>query len=398
MRILVICQYYYPEEFRINDICEQLAKSGNEIKVITGLPNYPSGIISKEFRFFRKRKEIRNNVEILRTFEIGRGKGKFKLFLNYLSFMISSTLKVLTLNDKFDVVFVYQLSPVTMILPGLVYKKVFNVPLIIYSCDLWPASILNYIKDKDNFVFQVTDKMSKWLYKSGDKLIVSSKSFIEYFSTELNISKSKLYYLPSYAEEFYTKLGNRIDNGILDFLFAGNIGAAQDLETLINAIELIKNKDTIMFHIVGDGSNLENIKKLCTKKNLSKYIRFYGRKSLKEIEPLYKLADVCLVLLKNNSEIGLTLPSKVQSYMAAGKTIIGAIDGQTNEIINLNNIGICVKSSCIGDLAKAIQSIIDNPELISEYESNSFKYYKNNFSMEQFIEKLINHMKQLKGE
>lgn len=397
MKILVVCQYYYPEEFRINDICEELVRQSHDVLVVTGLPNYPTGVVPSDYRFLRKRNEIVNGVKVLRNFEVGRGKGKFRLALNYVSFMISASIRTLFIGKGYDLVLVYQLSPISMVVPGLVYKWLHKVPMVIYSCDMWPLSLLNYIPNENNLIYKMVEIFSRKMYEAADRIIVSSNSFIDYFGTELNIKEDKMFFLPSHAEDVYSDKRTRIDNGVIDIVFAGNIGKAQDLMTLFDALLAVRHKDKIKVHIVGDGSELLSNKKYCIDNQLDKYVVFYGRKTVNEVADFYQLADICIVTLTNDSRIGLTIPSKVQSYMAAKKAILGAIDGETKEIINTNRIGIIVNSGDSEALTDAIENVIKNPSLIAEFELNSYNYYLANYKKDIFIKKLMVHLHEALG-
>lgn len=194
MKILVVCQYYYPEQFRINDICEQLVEDGHTVTVLTGLPNYPKGNVPTEYRWGRKRKEIINGVKIQRSFEIGRKNGIVGMALNYASYMLSASVKALFLNKDFDIIFVYQLSPVTMALPGIVMKKRSGKPLYLYSCDIWPESMKNILTDEDGFIFKVVKRFCRYLYSQCDAITVTSKPFIKYFNQEHSIPIERVSY------------------------------------------------------------------------------------------------------------------------------------------------------------------------------------------------------------
>lgn len=181
MNILVICQYYYPEEFQINDICEELVKQGHKVTVLTGLPNYPTGIIPKEYLNGNRRCEIVNGVEIIRCYEKPRKKGIMGLGFNYVSYCISASLKALTLHGYYDVVFVYQLSPVLIAIPGIIYKLKNNKKMYLYCCDLWPDSIKILGVKEESIIYKIIDKVSKYIYRSADIIGVQSGAFQDYF-------------------------------------------------------------------------------------------------------------------------------------------------------------------------------------------------------------------------
>ena len=325
MKILVICQYYYPEQFRINDICEELVKKGNEVTVITGLPNYPTGTIQKEYKFLKKRKENINGVNVIRSWEIGRRKGSIFRIFNYCSYIISASMKVLLLPNDYDCVYVYQLSPVTMAIPGILYKKKNKKKLHLYCLDLWPASLTTGGIKENSIFYKIMKKASSWIYRNADNISITSKQFEEYFKDKLGLRNQKMIYLPQYAEELYNNIRiEKKEKENVDFVFAGNIGEAQSVETIVMAASKITNQN-IKIHIVGDGSSSEKCKKLFNDLNL-KNIIFYGRRPMEEMQQFYQIADAMLVTLKKDDIISMTLPGKVQSYMAARKPIIGAID------------------------------------------------------------------------
>ena len=288
MKVLVVCQYYYPEPFRIVDICESLVEMGHEVTVLTGLPNYPEGKVLKEYKNVKKRFEILNGVEIIRCFEIGRGNSKVKLFLNYFSYMISASLKALRLNNDFDVVLVNQLSPVMMAVPAIIYKKKNKKKLITYCLDLWPESLsAGGIKEK-SLIYRIFYRISKKIYNSSDKILVSSSMFENYFREYLKINNIEINYLPQYAEDIFIKdqiSKKKIDNfkvnkEVFNFMFAGNIGEVQSVDTIIKAAEILKNNTNICFHIVGDGSKFEVCKSMVEGLELNNVI-FYGRRSVR---------------------------------------------------------------------------------------------------------------------
>lgn len=391
MKILVVCQHYYPEQFRINDICETLAKQGNDITVLTGLPNYPSGIVPKEYKFFKKRKETINGVKVIRNFIVGRRTGKIWRILNYITYMISASIKALFLKNDFDIIYVYQLSPVTMAMPAIVYKKIHkNKKIHLYCLDLWPDSLLVENFSKDGKIYKIVKKISKWIYKRCDIISVSSEEFKKYFKEELGIDK-EIIYMPQYAEDFYEneEVNDKETNNITNFVFAGNIGKAQSIETIIKAAKKIENED-IKIHIVGDGSSLEYCKNLSSQLNLSNIV-FYGRKPAEEMRQYYNMADAMIITLSNNEVINKTVPGKLQSYMAAGKPIIGAISGAAKNIIDKSKCGYCVETEDYIGLASIMNQFKnDNCDVKKEMSKNAYSYYKENFDKEKFISELLN--------
>lgn len=388
MKILVICQYYYPEPFRITDICEELVKRGNNVTVVTGIPNYPMGEIYEGYRNGEKRDEIINGVNVHRCFTIGRKTGAVRRLLNYYSYPVSSVRYINKLKDDFDVVFVNQLSPVMMAKAGIVYKKKHQKKLVIYCLDLWPESLVAGGIERNTIIYNIYHKASSKIYKCANKILVTSKSFTDYFNHEFNIATTE--YLPQYAESFFCPEDcTKIPNGIIDLMFAGNIGSAQSVKTIIEAARILRNEKKIRWHIVGDGSELENIQKLSREYELNS-VFFHGRKSIEEMPQYYNMADAMLVTMLNDDILSLTLPGKVQTYMAAGKPIIGAIEGEAKKVIEDSKCGFCSSAedaeALAGNARSFYELIVDDMLILAK---NSYNYYLNNFSKKRFMEKLI---------
>lgn len=388
MELLVVCQNYYPEQFRINDICEQLVKDGHKVTVLTGLPNYPTGIIPKEYRFWKKRKENINGVDVIRSLEIGRRPGILGLSMNYISFMISSSFKALFLRNKFDLVFVYQLSPITMTIPGLIYKRLHSKPLYLYCCDIWPESMKIMIKNDSSLFFKFVKKISSWIYSKCDSITVTSKPFIDYFIREHSIPAEKISYIPQHAEDLYLNIDVNSKDEVTDFVFMGNIGIVQDIDCILDAVELIKEIPGFKVHFVGDGSYLQKSRELVRSKKIEDVVDFHGRRPLEEMSDFYKLADACLLTLKCDNLIGLTMPSKLQGYMAAGKPVIGAINGTAKEVIAESGCGVCVDAGDHVALAEIMKDFIENPDKFELCGEKGRSYFKNNFTKNIFMNSL----------
>lgn len=385
MKILVVCQHFYPEQFRINDICYELAKKGHDVTVLTGLPNYPKGKVLNDYKWFKNRNQIINDVKIKRCSLVGRGSGIIKMCINYIWFAISASIKALFMKKDFDIVYVYQLSPITMVLPAILVSKIKKIPLVIHCLDQWPISITTGGISKKSIIYKILQKISIWIYKKANLITISSKSFKTYFEKELKIfAKEKgLLYWPSYAESDYENILFE-KNDKFDLLFAGNVGPAQSVETIIEAANILKNEKNILFHIVGDGLSLQECKNLAQKYNLSN-IKFYGFHDVKEMPNFYKIADAFLITMINNEVVNNTLPAKVQSYMVAGKPIIGAISGEVKKVIEDADCGLCCESLDYKKLAKIILKASESKKELEKWSNNSKEYYKKYFEKDNCI-------------
>lgn len=389
MKILVVCQHYYPEPFRITDICEELVKRGHEVTMVTGTPNYPMGKIYAGYEKGKMRDEIRAGVKIHRCFEIGRRTGTLFRFLNYYSFAISSKRYIKRMKEKFDVVFANQLSPVMMVNGAVAYKKRHGAKLVMYVMDLWPESLIVGGVKRGSLLYRYYHKVSKKIYRAADKLLVTSKLFKDYLSKEFGIDKGGIGYLPQYAEDLFSAVDCKKEpNGSVDLLFAGNIGAAQSLMTVCNAAT--KTQDLpVCYHIVGDGIELEKCKAYCTEHGLSKVV-FYGRRPLNEMSNFYAKADGMLLTLVKDEVLSLTLPGKAQTYMAAGKPVIGAIDGAGAEFIKEANCGYVSEAENAESLAENIRAFVEDVKTgkAIEFGANARAYYEQHFAKENFLTNL----------
>lgn len=395
MRILAISQYYHPEPFRVKDICENLVNLGHDVTVVCEVPSYPEGKVYNDFRMGKNRKENINGVEVCRVNTIARRKNPLFRFLNYFSYSFFSTRFVKKkLKKKFDVVFVNQLSPVTMGIAAYKLKKKYNIPIVVYCMDLWPESLVVGGVKRSSLLYKLFYRISKKVYTSADKLLVTSKQFLEYLSGEFNIPKELTDYLPQSAESVYDFLEYEEHSDKLNLVFAGNIGVLQSVETIIEAAVLLKN-EKVEFNIVGGGSELDNLMNLASEKKADNVI-FRGRCSIEEMPSIYKRADALLVTMRANPVISLTIPGKVQSYMAVGRPIIGAIDGETKNVIAEAECGFCGKADDAKELAENVRRFIASNNK-KQMGLNARKYYEEHFTEEMFMKKLENELKMVQG-
>lgn len=393
-KILVICQYYKPEPFRISDICEEMVWRGHEVHVVTGYPNYPEGVLYEGYGKGKHIDEVINGVQVHRCFTIPREQGAIKRFMNYYSYVASSVKYVLsdkckpTDGTKFDVVFCNQLSPVMMAHAAIAYKKKYKVPAIMYCLDLWPESLIAGGIERESFVYKYFHFVSKNIYKKMDKILITSRMFADYLKEEFGIDKEHTQYLPQYAEGIFEQVPEKKESGMFDFMFAGNIGAVQSVETIIKAAEILKN-EPVKFHIVGGGTDLERLQKIG--ENMKNVI-FYGRRPIDEMPEFYAKADAMLITLAADPVLSLTLPGKIQSYMAVGRPIIGAIDGETKTVIEEAECGFCGKSEDADELAENIKRFSsDNTDRLL-MGKNARKFYMENFQKPMFMDKLEKYL------
>lgn len=395
MKILVVCQYYYPEEFQINAICEGLVERGHDVTVLTGLPNYPTGVIPAAYQDGKRRTEEYHGVKIQRCFEVPRRKGVIGLARNYLSFCFFSCKKVLSLPKDFDVVYIYQLSPVLMGIPGILYKKLARKKVFLYCCDLWPESVkIMNIREK-SAVFRVLKAISTFIYRNCDRIGIQSKAFYRYFKEAHDIEQDKLCYIPQFADSAYLEKDFNVPHEGFNFVFLGNIGIAQNLDCLVKAAALLKDLNGFKVHIVGDGSYLEKMKELVRDNSLEDKFIFYGRRPVSEMTKFYCLADACLLTLEGKSIIGQTIPSKLQGYMAAGKAVAAAIDGAAQGVILEADCGRAVAAGDADGLSGIMRDMVLHAEKYQACGSHGRRYFTEHFTKEHYIDRTEKEMKAL---
>ena len=386
MKILVVCQHYWPEPYPLADSCEELARRGHTVHVVTGVPNYPMGYIYDDYRQGKNRKQVHNGVQITRTFTIGRRHNVFFRMLNYFSFMISSTIHALRTKEEYDVVYTNQTSPVLMVNAALAYAKKHGKKTVLYCMDLWPASLVAGGVKESSPVYKAFGRISKKLYTRADRILVTSQMFSDYFDSKFGISGSRVGYLPQYADSRFDEQPPRESDGYTNLVFAGNVGAAQSLQTVLQAAKILEQRKQLRWHIVGDGSELENLKKMAQELSLDNVV-FHGRKPLEEMPRYYAMADAMLVTLTADPFISLTLPGKVQTYMAAGKPILAAAAGEIPHVIHASGCGYCAKAEDPQSLAEAVEAFLacgDKQQL----GKNAREYYLTHFTRTMFMNRL----------
>ena len=350
-RILVISQYFYPEEFRINDICKEWVKRGHEVTVVTGIPNYPQGRFYDGFGWFHRRQEEYEGIHIVRLPIIPRGKNEVMLMLNYIYFVISGFFWKVFTGIKADKVFIFEVSPMTQALVGVWYAKKRGIPCFIYVQDLWPENVEVVTGIHNKQVIHAIDKMVDYIYKNCKKIFATSPSFqkrIEERRSAWDNGESKVIYWPQYAEDFYrpverVELHDMPDDGVFKVVFTGNIGYAQGLDILPKAATLLKQqKINCEFVIIGDGRYREEFEKEISKSDVQEMFLLLGRKKPEEIPYYLAWCDVAFISFADNPLFEMTIPAKLQSYMACGMPILAVAGGETERIIEEAGCGyIC---------------------------------------------------------
>ena len=394
MKILYVSQYFYPETFRGNDIVFDFIKKGHEVTVISGKPNYPLGTFYHGYKFWGVKKEIINGAYVIRIPTFPRGKGgALKLILNYFSFYLFSYPYSRYKTDRdFDIIFVQQLSPVTMVMPAIwALKRNKNAKLYLWVLDLWPESVTATTGISNKFIIGLLNKLVKYIYSKSDFILISSKSF-EKSIQQRSINKQILYF-PNWAESIYeeTELNKNYELPILpngfNIMFAGNIGEAQDFETILSAAIQTK-RENINWILVGDGRKLDWVRSQVKLYNLHNVV-ILGRYAIDDMPYFFREANVMLLTLKKSLISDLTVPAKLQAYAASGKIILAAINGEANSIINENKIGFACESGdfrTLSENAKILKNISEEQRI--QMEKNSRNLYNTMYSKKVLLDNL----------
>lgn len=397
MKILLVSQYFWPETFRVNDLAQELVLRGNEVTVLTGKPNYPHGKIFKGYSFWGYKKEYYKDINLIRVPLIPRGKGaKIGLALNYLSFVLFSCLYILFHKQKYDVSLTFAISPITQVYSALLHKKMFGSRAYLWVQDLWPESVVAAGKMNSNFVYRMLTQMVQGIYKKVDGICVQSEAFNQSILQKGDY-KSKISYIPNWAEDLFSndssidkeRFKSLIPDGFI-IMFAGNIGEAQDFESVLQAAVRTKDNKDIKWVIVGDGRKKNFVKQQIIELNLCETVFLLGRYPLEDMPDLFIHADVMLVSLKDQDIFSLTIPSKIQSYMAFGKPIVSMMNGIGNEIIMEAGCGDIAVAGDFESLAKNIKKIYQSgsTELSAKGRAGQ-EYYQKFFSKKMIIDRLM---------
>lgn len=396
MKILVVTQYFWPENFKINDLCVALVERGHDVTVYTGLPNYPEGEFFKGYSFKGPYFENYGKIKVVRTPLIPRGKNKsLRLALNFFSFFFTASLLApFLVRGKFDKIFVYEPSPITVAIPGIVLRFLKRAPMFFWVTDLWPESLEATGVVKNKTILDLVALMVRVLYKFSDRILVTSKGFIPRVKS-LGGKEHQILYFPQWAEALFKrppnknfndeKINEKVMNGF-KLMFAGNIGSAQDFKTIVESAKLLKNEKNIFFLILGDGLMRKWAEDEVQKNNLSENFIFLGRKPLELMPEYYSKADVMLMSLTNTDLFSITVPSKLQSYLASGKPILASMNGEGAEIVKNANAGVSVDAGNPEELSKAILALSKMSK--SELENlgfNAKKCYDEQFEREMLI-------------
>lgn len=409
IKLLVVSQYFYPEQFRVNDMCVEWVKRGYDVTVVTGIPNYPQGKFFKGFGLFKRRRETYHGVKITRLPIISRGKSKIRLGLNYLSFVVSGFFWSKFSKLLADCVFIHEITPMTQSLIGVWFGKRRKIPVVHYVTDLWPENVVAVSGIKSARVITWIGSMVDYIYRNNEKILTSSRSFIPAILAR-GVDERKLLYWPHYAEDFYQPKQRNEDPdaarlipssaNCFNIAFTGNLGEAQGLDILPTAASILKQRSiSICFNMIGEGRGKDKLQLLVNQENVDDYFRFIPRQNAERIPYFLAQCDAGLVMLSNNPVFELYLPTKLQSYLACGIPIIASGKGEMCDVVIEANAGFCSETGIAQSLAVCIETLSKHSFFVKDrLRSNALKYYQDKFKkktlMDQMDQLLVNTIKE----
>lgn len=403
MKILVVSQYFWPENFRINDLVSELLSRGHEVTVLTGVPNYPDGEIFPEYKNNSNQYAAYKGAEIVRVPLIPRKSGAIWLLLNYISYFVAAcTWGVFKLRGrKFDVIFTCQLSPVTVGLPAALLRRLKGIPMIFWVLDLWPESLQAVGVVKSNFLLNLVGKLTGFIYRHCDLILVQSRAFIPQI-LKYAPSVKCIEYFPSWAEDVFSSneevLATEVtqQQGLFNVMFAGNIGDAQDFPAILAAAKKLKQYTHIRWLILGDGRAAKWVKDEIIKNDLTDSVFMLGRYPLERMPSFFKHAQVLLVTLRDEPIFSMTIPGKMQSYLAAGIPVISMLNGEGADVIRSSKAGISCAAGDSDGLADAVLSMSKlDGDVLSAMGLLGKQYGEDEFSRMKLMNKLENWLKVL---
>jgi glycosyltransferase involved in cell wall biosynthesis len=364
MRLLIVSQYFWPENFRINDLVAELVNRGHIVTILTGKPNYPEGYLFPEFAEDPAKFSHYAGADVVRVPMLTRGRGSLQLMLNYLAFALSASIAgPLKLRGRsFDAIFVYEPSPVTVGIPALVIKCIKKTPIAFWALDLWPQSLEAVGVVHSRAILNAIDKLVGAIYRGCDLILAQSHSFVREIGRHLN-DPARVVYFPSWAEDIELselaapapEVPEQVDT--FGVVFTGNIGEAQDFPAVLQAAELLRG-EPVRWLIVGDGRKLDWVRSEIEQRKLVEQVLLLGRFPLERMPSFLRHADALLVSLRADPTFAMTIPSKVQSYLAAGIPILAMLDGEGGDVIQCAKAGCTVPAGDAQGLANAIRQLM----------------------------------------
>ena len=394
-------QYFWPESFRINDLAVALVERGHAVTVLTGMPNYPTGRFYPGYGPLRPAKEQRDGVRILRVPLLPRGLHRaWQLALNYVSFTLSaSLLGPPRCRGSFDVLFVYAPSPILIGIPALVLRRLKRVPLLFWVQDLWPESLSATGAVRSRVVLRAVARLVRFIYRECDRVLVQSRGFVDRV-VAVGAEPARVRYLPNWAESLYEPVEleedaperREVPSGFR-VLFAGNIGAAQSFETILEAARRLRDLPDLHWVVVGDGHRKAWVAEQVRALGLERNVHLLGPRPVAVMPRYLALGDVLLVTLRRDPIFELTIPTKLQSYFACARPVLAALDGEGARVVEESGAGLTCPAEDPSALAEGVRRLHAMPaEAREALGRRGREYYLANFGRERLVTRVEEEM------
>ncbi len=395
LRILVLTQYFWPEDFRITDLAVALKERSHDVVVLTGLPNYPAGRLFPGYGLRGPWSEtIEGGVPVVRVPLIPRGVGKgWRLAVNFASFALAATtLGPARIKGDIDVIFVYEPSPITSVLPAVAFRRLRRAPLVLWVQDVWPDILPATGAVSSTQVLESVAWLTRWVYRHCDRVLAQSRSFVPRIEAQ-GVAPERLAYVPNWAEALYRPVELAADaaerrelpEGFC-VLFAGNIGVSQSFETILAAAERLRHEAGVHWVVLGDGRQKAWVQREIDRRGLQSTVHLLGRRPVESMPRYFSAADVLLVSLRGDPLYTWTVPSKLQSYMACAKPIVAALDGEGARIVEESGAGVVTGAESPERLADAVLALSRaGAEELAALGRNGRRYYDGHFTRERVV-------------
>ena len=398
MRLLVVSQYFWPEVFRVNDLVSELVSRGHEVTVLTGRPNYPSGLVFEDFAREPSRFNRYEGAEIVRVPVRPRGHGSFRMVLNYLSFVVwASILGPWRLRGRrFDAIFMFEISPITSALPAVLLRRLKRAPLLMWVLDLWPDTLSAVGVVRSPRLLGWVGQLVAFIYKRCDRILVQSRAFYT------NVRKwsgdtTRVRYFPAWAEAPFDQELPGVQpapevapySKTFNVMFAGNIGEAQDFPAILDAAQGLKHRCDIRWLIVGDGRAAAAVRDEIARRSLGEHVVMLGRHPLDRMPSFFRGANALLVSLKAEPIFAMTIPGKVQSYLAAGLPLLGMLDGEGARVIEEARAGLVCPAGDGNALSQRVDQLASmTAEARSAMGASGRAYCRREFDRQSLVSNL----------
>jgi len=402
VRILVSTQHFWPEDFRINDLAQALSERGEEVDVLTGKPNYPEGRYYPGYRGWGCQREQRAGVSVFRVPLASRGSATaFRLVINYLSFIFSGLLFApwLLRGRRYDVIFVYASSPLLQAIPALLLGRLKGCPVVVWVQDLWPESLAATGYVRNRHILAVVRRIVSFIYRHSSLVLVQSRAYLSAVK-ELAPGRPVVYY-PNSVDAVFCGVGEASElqvpglDACFPVVFAGNIGTVQALDVVVEAACLLKSYPDIHFVMLGEGARRQWLCREVQERGL-RNVSVPGRYPLAAMPCIFRQASALLVTLTDDPVFSATVPSKLQSYMAAGRPVLASLNGEGARMVIEADAGLAVPASDAKALSEAVLTLFRmTPEERNRLGSNGCRYFRQHFDRHLLVDQLLDHFRSL---